>query len=176
MFIPNNSIGYCLINHQRIGLLMSEELEKIRAIADFQFGPGAGKALFPEGTWIEYSKNTGRPRHIFHKGKMIANFRPNNAVFTITIAGAERLNSLQGFNDYVVVVDNVVEFIEKGKNLFAKHVLEAGVGIKPGNEVIIRDNSGKVLAVGKAILNTKEMKHFKKGVAVKVRRGRERHI
>jgi uncharacterized protein with predicted RNA binding PUA domain len=82
---------------------------------------------------------------------------------------------LQGFTGYVVVVDEVVEFIEKGKNLFAKHVLEAGPGIKPGDEVIVRDIRGKVVAVGKAVLTSEEMKRFKKGQAVKVRRGKERH-
>jgi predicted RNA-binding protein (TIGR00451 family) len=154
---------------------MSEDLERLKGIADFQFGYGVGDILFPEGTWIEYSKNTGRPRHIFHSNTMLANYRPNNALFTLTIAGAERLNTLQGFTGYVVVVDEVVEFIEKGKNLFAKHVQEAGPGIKPGDEVIVRDNRGKVVAVGKAVLTSEEMERFKKGLAVKVRRGRERH-
>jgi uncharacterized protein with predicted RNA binding PUA domain len=86
-----------------------------------------------------------------------------------------RLNELPGFTGYVVVVDDVLEFIEQGKNLFAKHVLEAGPGIRPDDEVIVRDTNGRVTAVGKAILTSEEMSSFKTGLAVNVRRGRERH-
>jgi predicted RNA-binding protein (TIGR00451 family) len=154
---------------------MSEDVQKLRSIADFQFGYGAGEILFPEGVRIEYSRNTNRPRHVFLGDVMLANFRPTDAMFTITIAGAERLNKLPGFNGYVVVLDDVLEFIEDGKNLFAKHVVDVGPGIRPDDEVIVRDSSGKVAAVGRAVLTSKEMTHFKNGQAVNVRRGRKRH-
>ena len=154
---------------------MNKDLERLRGIADYQFGYGAGLVLFPDNTRIEYSKNTSRPRHIYVDDVMVANYRPTDAVFTITIAGAERLNGLEGFTGYVVVVDEVLEFIEKGKNLFAKHVAEAGPGIRPDDEVIVRDSTGAVAAVGKAVLTSDEMFRFKTGQAVDVRRGRERH-
>lgn len=154
---------------------MSEDIQKLRSIADFQFGYGAGEILFPEGVRIEYSRNTNRPRHVFLGDVMLANFRPTDAMFTITIAGAERLNELPGFNGYVVVLDDVLEFIEDGKNLFAKHVVDVGPGIRPDDEVIVRDSSGKVAAVGKAVLTSEEMTRFKNGQAVNVRRGRKRH-
>ena len=117
MFKPHTLMGYRLINHQRIALLMNDDIEKLRSIADFQFGYGAGEALFPDSIRIEYSKNTNRPRHIFLDDVMLANYRPTDALFTITIAGAERLNNLPGFISYVVVLDDVLEFIEDGKNL-----------------------------------------------------------
>ncbi len=154
---------------------MNEDILKLRSIADFQFGYGAGEVLFPDDTRIEYSRNTNRPRHIFLDDVMLANYRPTDAMFTITIAGAERLNTLSGFDGYVVVLDDVLEFIEDGKNLFAKHVIEAGPGIRPDDEVIIRDSSGLVAAVGKAVLTSEEMMCFKNGQAVNVRRGRKRH-
>lgn len=154
---------------------MKEDLEKLRSVADYQFGHGAGGALFPEGSRIEYSKNTGRPRHIFLRDVLLANYRPNDGVFTLTIAGAERLNALPGLKGFVVVVDDVLEFIEQGKNLFAKHVKETGPDIRPDDEVIVRDTSGKVAAVGKAVLTSDEMMRFKNGQAVNIRRGRERH-
>jgi predicted RNA-binding protein (TIGR00451 family) len=175
MFKPHIKWGHRLINHKRIALLMSEDLEKLRAIADYQFGHGAGVILFPEDTRIEYSKNTGRPRHIFIDDLLIANYRPTDGVFTITIAGAERLNKLQGFTGFVIVIDEVLDFIKQGKNLFAKHVCEVGPEIRPGDEVIVRDNGGNVVAVGKAVLTSEEMLRFKKGLAVNVRRGKEKH-
>ena len=59
-------MGYRLINHQRIILQMKGDLDKLRAIADYQFGNGAGDLLFPKNVWIEYSKNTSRNKFIFH--------------------------------------------------------------------------------------------------------------
>lgn len=154
---------------------MNEDIQRLRAIADYQFGHGAGELLFPDGLRIEYSRNTSRPRHIFLDDVMLANYRPNDAMLTITIAGAERLNTLSGFTGWVVALGDVLEFILQGKNLFAKHVVEAGPGIRPDDEVIVRDTNGKVVAVGKAVLTSEEMMHFKNGQAVNVRRGRDRH-
>jgi len=155
---------------------MKRYLEKLRAIADYQFGYGSGAALFPDESKVEYSKNTGRPRHVFLGDTLLANYRPNDALFTITIAGAERIiEGVEDFDQHVVVVDDVIEFIEQGKNLFSRHVKEVGAGIKPGQEAIILDPEGKVTAVGKVILTRDEMLRFKTGVAIKTRRGRKRH-
>ena len=155
---------------------MNRDLEKLRAIADYQFGYGTGAALFPDESKVEYSKNTGRPRHVFHGDILLANYRPNDALFTITIAGAERIiEGVEDFDQHVVVVDDVIEFIEQVKNLFSRHVKEVGAGIKPGQEAIILDPEGKVAAVGKVILTKDEMLRFKTGLAIKTRRGRKRH-
>lgn len=155
---------------------MNRDLEKLRSIADYQFGFGAGSALFPDDINVVYSPKTKRPRHIWQKKTLLANYRPNDALFTITIAGAERIiDQKKDFDQYVVVIDDVLEFIEDGKNLFAKHVKEVGAGVKPGQEVIILDSERKVAAVGKTILSKNEMYAFKTGQAVKVRRGRNRH-
>ncbi|MBD3172543.1 hypothetical protein GF326_08730, partial [Candidatus Bathyarchaeota archaeon] len=104
MYKPHTSNRHRLINHQRIALLMNEDIERIRAIANYQFGKKAGKVLFPDYTRIEYSKNTNRPRHIYLGDIMIANFRATDALFTLTIAGAKRLNNLEGLTGYVVVI------------------------------------------------------------------------
>ncbi|MGW8181319.1 MAG: PUA domain-containing protein, partial [bacterium] len=136
---------------------------------------GAGLLLFLDGIRVEYSRNTNRPRHIYIDDTMVANFRPTDALLTLTIAGAERLNQLPGLTGYVVVIDDVLEFIEQGKNLFARHVVEAGPGIRPDDEVIVRNTKGDVVAVGRAVLTSDEMLRFKTGLAVNTRRGRERH-
>ncbi|MEM3703718.1 MAG: PUA domain-containing protein [Candidatus Bathyarchaeia archaeon] len=43
--------------------------------------------------------------------------------------------------------------------------------IRPKDEVIVVNEKGDFLAVGKAVLSGEEMTAFKSGVAVKVRRG-----
>jgi 7-cyano-7-deazaguanine tRNA-ribosyltransferase len=51
------------------------------------------------------------------------------------------------------------------------HVLKADGEIRPKDEVIVVNEGGEVLAVGRTILSGEEMTAFKTGVAVKVRRG-----
>ena len=106
---------------------------------------------------------------------MIANFRPRDGLLTLTIAGAERITDQIGdFGYTVVIVDDVAEVVAQGRNVMAKHVVEAGGRIRPGCEVIVVDGGKKVVAVGKATLTREEILAFKVGAAVKVRRGRDR--
>ncbi len=149
-------------------------MARLRAVADYQFGRGAGAALFPDDTRVEYSKNTGKPRHLYAGGELVANYRPNDALFTVTIAGARRLADLDGFKYTVRVLDDVVEYVEQGRNVFAKHVMDAGESIRPGDEVVVVDGSGEIVAVGKSKMNRDDMLSFKTGAAVRVRRGRKK--
>lgn len=155
---------------------MEGELRRIRGIADYQFGPGCGMALFPDDATITHSRNTGRIRHIHLDGALLATLRPMDGLFTLTIAGAKRLVSKvvdQGCT--VTVMGEVAEFVAEGRNVFAKHVIDAGEEVRPGDEVAVLDPTPSVLAVGRALLNREEMLAFDVGVAVRVRRGRSRH-
>ena len=153
---------------------MDNELRRIRAIAEYQFGPGSGMALFPDEVRMVYSRNTGRIRHIHLGDALIATFRPNDGVFTLTIAAAEHLLAkAPEFGYTVTVTEDAAQFVSQGKNVFAKHVLSAGEKIRPGDEVIIVAEKSGVVGVGKALLISDEMKAFKIGVAVKTRRGSE---
>jgi predicted RNA-binding protein (TIGR00451 family) len=154
--------------------VMDGDLKKIRAIAEYQFGGGTGVALFPDEVRIIHSRNTGRIRHIHLGDALQATFRPNDGVFTITIAAAKRLLSCVPNLAYIVEVnDEAAEFVSNGKNVFAKHVLLAGEKIRPGDEVIVVSKNRGVVGVGKALLTKDEMRFFKTGVAVKTRRGSE---
>ena len=155
---------------------MEGELRRIRGVVDYQFGPGCGMALFPDSVTITHSRNTGRIRHIHLDGALLATLRPTDGLFTLTMAGAERLVSKVVDLDYAVTLaDDVAEFVAEGRNVFAKHVVDAGDDVRPGDEVIVLDSKRSVLAVGRAMLNREEMLAFDVGVAVRVRRGRSRH-
>ncbi len=152
---------------------MDEDIRKIRAIAEYQYGHGAGAALFPDDVRIVHSRNTGRIRHIHLGDALQATFRPNDGVLTLTIGAARRLLARVPDLGYTVTVsDEAAEFVSQGKNVFAKHVTRAGEKIRPGDEVIIASEQG-VIGVGKALLLAEEMKAFKTGVAVRTRRGSE---
>jgi len=71
----------------------------------------------------------------------------------------------------VTVRGDVAKFIAEGGDVFAAHIVSADDEVRARDEVIVLDEEGKVLAVGRAVLSGEEMKAFKRGVAVKVRRG-----
>lgn len=147
-------------------------LLKIRSVADYQFGKGVGVSLFPDNVEIVCSKRTGRVRHVYLDGKLLATLRPSDGLFSLTIAGAKRMvKKVKPLRNWIVVSDEAAPFVSQGKNLFAKHVVDADEEIRPQEEVLVIDRKGNVCAVGKAVLTGREMKVFKHGIAVKVRKG-----
>jgi uncharacterized protein with predicted RNA binding PUA domain len=75
-------------------------------------------------------------------------------------------------------MQEAVPFVSEGRSLFCRHVEWCGSNIKVGSDVAIingnsnnGDNDTGVIAVGVAILPSKLMKQYHKGVAVKVRQG-----
>jgi len=154
---------------------MDQDLRRVRGVAEYQFGPGSGAALFPDGVSFEHSKRTGKVRFIRRGDVLIASLRPTDGLLTLTIAGAERLVSqVNPLGCTVTVQDEVGEFVSQGRNVFAKHVVDADDGVRPRDEVIVLDSKKRVLAVGRALLTREEMLAFGVGVAVKTRRGRDR--
>jgi len=151
---------------------LESPLRRVRSVADFQFGKGVGAKLFPRNVEIGYSKRTGRIRYVFLEGKRLATLRPTDGLFSLSIAGAKRIAEKPVFAKCFVTVKNAVsKFIAEGGDVFAAHVIDANEEIHPKDEVIVINEQGEVLAVGKAVLSSEEMKAFKCGVAVKVRRG-----
>jgi predicted RNA-binding protein (TIGR00451 family) len=149
-----------------------DALDKIRSVADYQFGRGIGKKLFPDEVNIVYSKNTGKIRHIHLKKELLATLRPTTGLFVLTLAGAKRLNrEVKPLRYWVKIMDEAELFVAKGRSAFAKHVIDADLEIRPNEEVVVINGKNEVLAVGRALLSGKEMKEFSRGVAVRVRRG-----
>jgi uncharacterized protein with predicted RNA binding PUA domain len=147
-------------------------LGKLRAIADYQFGKGVGVKLFPEDIEVQYSPRTGRIRFINLKGERLATLRPTDGLLSLSIKAARFMNENTPFAKcFVTIQDDVSKFIAKGGDVFAVHVVEVDAEIRAKEEVIVKDESGNVLAVGRAQLSSAEMAAFKTGVAVKVRHG-----
>ena len=131
-----------------------------------------GLVLFPENVEIRYSKATGRIRYVYLDGMRLATLRPTDSFFSLSIRGAKRLAESGGSAKcFVTIKNSVSKFIAEGGDAFAVHIVEADDEIRPRDEVIVLDQKGNVLAVGRAVLSGEEMKVFKVGVAVKVRRG-----
>ncbi len=151
---------------------MQDALQKIRSVADYQFGRGVGEKLFPESVLIVRSRRTGRIKQVYLGEKRLATLKPREGLFSLSITGAKRLwESAQPRRLWVKVLEVAEPFIAKGRNAFAKHVIDADEEIRPQEEVIVVNQRNEILAVGRAMLSGGEMKTFKIGVAVRVRRG-----
>lgn len=151
-----------------------EDLTRIRAVADHQFGKGCGAKAFPDSITVIRSRKTGKVKGIYHRGKLLATLRPADGYLALGPEGAIRLaRSLKPPKYRVVVIEDVAEQIRQGRNLFAKHVLSADPEIRAGEEVLVTDSADLVLATGRAVLTGREMRRFKIGLAVKVRKGTE---
>jgi uncharacterized protein with predicted RNA binding PUA domain len=147
-------------------------LSRIRSIADYQFGKGVGVRLFPENVNIVYSKTTGRIRYLNLNGKRLATLRPTDGLLSLSITAARLVAENRGFaRCFVTVQKDVSEFVADGGDVFAAHVVKADDAIRAKDEVIVVDEDNHVLAVGRGLLSSAEMKAFKTGVAVKVRHG-----
>ncbi|MCD6094960.1 MAG: pseudouridine synthase [Thermoprotei archaeon] len=149
------------------------EIYKIMILADFLFGRGAGSALlYGKDIYVERSKATGKIRHVYVNGKRVMSIRAHDGMISLSLEGARRLQKAFKFPKLrVVVKDDVAEFIKKGRDVFAKHVVQVDKNIRPGMEVIVVNQSDDLLAVGRAVLSGEEMILLNRGVAVRVRRG-----
>jgi predicted RNA-binding protein (TIGR00451 family) len=137
---------------------LDSALQRIRSIADYQFGKGVGVRLFPEDIDIAYSKTTGRIRYVSLNGERLATLRPTDGLLSLSVSAATYIAKNAGFaRCFVTVRKDVSEFADDA--------------VRAKDEVIVVDEDNRVLAVGRALLSSMEMKAFKTGVAVKVRHG-----
>lgn len=151
---------------------MENNLAKIRSIADYQFGKGVGTKLFPDNIEIQYSPRTGRIRYIDLDGVRLATLRPTDGLLSLSIKAAVFVakNTPQA-KCFVTVQNDVSKFIAAGGDVFAIHVVKVDEEVGAKDEAIVLDEDRQVIAVGRAVLSSGEMRAFKTGVAVKVRHG-----
>ena len=147
-------------------------LRIVRVMADYQFGKGAGGVLFPDSCRFIISPKTGKIRQVVDGDVRIATVKPDSGLLSISVEGARRLKNLFPYPKLRVVVDSrVSEFIAKGKNVFARHVVDVDSSVRANDEVIVVSEEDELLATGKAVLSAIEMLEFERGVAVSVRQG-----
>ncbi len=146
------------------------DLKKIQSIADFQFGQGAGDALFSDNIYVERSKGTNRIRFIYKNEERICSFRVRDGFLVPSLLGGEILHQ-NGFGLRVKVNQDTEPFVRDGKTVFAKHVLEADQRIAIKDEVIIINQNNEFLGIGTARISGKMIKEMNKGVAISTRKG-----
>ena len=153
---------------------MEDAKGRVRSVADYQFGKGVGSKLFPDNIEIQLSPRTGRIRYINLKGERLATLRPTDGLLSLSIKAAQFIaDHVPEAKCFVTVKNDVAQYIARGGDVFAVHVVKVDEEIRPKDEVIAIDEDSKVLAVGRTLLSSEEIKAFKTGVAIKVRHGSE---
>lgn len=150
-----------------------KHLAQVRTMADYQFGKSCGMALFPDDVTFQLSK-TKRVRQILHKDKRIATVRAKDGTLTLSLYGAELVkNCVPKGALEVVVCEDAVPFVSKGKTAFAKHVVDIDNNLRAGEEVLVVDESDELIATGQLLLSPYEISVLDKGGAVDIRRGKD---
>ena len=157
--------------HEPLKIMVSDD-QRIKMIADYQFGAGAGEGLFNEDVKIVKSRKTGKIRHVYDGEELIATLRASDGVFVLAREGARRLHSFIPYpRNRVVVNEDAEPFAREGKSIFAKFVINCDIDIHANEEVLIVNEEDQLLAFGKSVLNGKEIIDFNTGQAVKTRKG-----
>jgi len=148
------------------------EAPRLRTVADYQFGAGAGAALFPAGADRAVTRSSSDRVTQVHAadGRLVT--RGTDGRFTLGLAGGDRLaDALAPPRGRVVVGDESEPFVRDGRNAFAKFVRSVDPDVRPADEVLVVHEAGRLLAVGRAELPARGMLDFDDGMAVKVREG-----
>ncbi len=139
----------------------TEVVDTLRAVADFQFGPPAGDVLVPDGCRL-----TGRLDRMVvvrtDRGQLCAFVAPQGHL-SLTLAGGEQLATLDRY--WVAFEGHEI----RGGSLFAVGVTGADAAVRPGDEVVVRSDDGRVVAVGRSKMSGPEMCALESGVAVDIR-------
>jgi conserved protein with predicted RNA binding PUA domain len=123
---------------------------------------------------VQYSKNTGKVKHLLYDKQTIASYRPQTGTFTLSIETIKKiLPTIPPPQFRVKVLSEVNTFIAQGKSVFCKHVVSVDPNLRPGDEVFVVDEQDQFLAIGKLQLPPNQVAQFQNGVAVKVRHSRD---
>ncbi len=135
------------------------EHNTIRAIADYQFGEGAGDEFFSEfQTEAHYPKLRVRDTD----GEQLAMMVPLYGVLSLTLEGARRWVE----SDVPVRRVEIDDFVPHG-SVLAPGVVAASEEIRPGDEVVIE--GPQAFGVGRAEMSGPEMVESTRGIASEVR-------
>jgi uncharacterized protein with predicted RNA binding PUA domain len=148
-------------------------MASLRTVADYQFGAGAGAALFPSDEDVRVRRtSSGRPQQVYDAADdRLVSFGTDGR-FTLGIAGGRRLAAtLDPPACRVTVGDESEPYVRDGSNAFAKFVTDADPEIRGGDEVLVVGEDGDILGVGRAELDAAAMLDFDSGMAVKIRDG-----
>ena len=150
-----------------------DRLSQALIVCEYQFGRKNAEALLSGDVQCTHSRNTGKLRSVLRDGRQILFFRTEDGLFSVKFHGGELLHGVLAKGTMSVECsDDAIPFVSAGRSLFSRFVTDADEALRPGDECLVVDRTGNLLAVGRTMLRKEEMLSFRKGVAVDVREGR----
>ncbi len=142
-------------------------LRQVTGLLAWEYGPLVAGLLVGE-LRAERSRSSGRLRRLMHDAAAWFHVG-TDGLARPTFRGASELRPLltEG-RGRVVVADDAREFVAAGRSLFARFVVAADAGLRPGSSALLVDRSDELLAVGRLLLAPSEMARMQRGVAVRV--------
>lgn len=143
---------------------LSHYARRFQAIADYQYGPGTGKILFPSS--IKVKGKYPRNLNIFYDKKQLATFRT-----------AEGLLSISPEHAQLIVKQSLVKLefgAEKivGSSIFAPGVIKADNAILPKDEILII-HADEVIGTATSLVSGVDINKMSSGSVAKVKKKRK---
>ena len=161
-------------------------MDKLCVLYNIQYEQA--KALCENSSFV--MSRTGRIRNVFDSsGTHLFSPRLGEGGLSLTVDGARKLHALRttgiprGFNSgttlsnvgkglaWIVIDDDAEPFVRDGRNVMHGFVIACDEWTRPGETVLIVNQSGDLLAIGRSQSTPEEFATFRKGIAVKVREG-----
>jgi 7-cyano-7-deazaguanine tRNA-ribosyltransferase len=157
-----------------------------KVLYELNFNRIQAKELLEDCSFI--CNRQGRMKNVINQhGKHILSTRLQDGGLSLTDDGALAIDELKqnplpvGFSlaepftgiemglPKVVIVDDALPFVEKGRNVFHGFVVSADPWITPGDKVLVTSTEGRLVGHGLSQCSSEEFGMFTKGVAVRIR-------
>ncbi|MBN1539080.1 MAG: phosphoadenosine phosphosulfate reductase family protein [Candidatus Thermoplasmatota archaeon] len=152
------------------------DLNEIISLADAQWGQGAGASLIDPGEPVLLNPCPAPDRldEVIAGGQVIGSIcfslqRMRSSLILREAGGS--IMARRGFGPargYVIIDDSVPPFLLDGKNLLCPGIVDADCGIEEGDEVLVLEGSGRIIAAGSARKAGRDMVGTR-GMGVKIR-------
>ncbi len=132
-----------------------DPVEWIRALLKYQFG------LELRGEVEVDVAKTGMIRSVRLDGEVIGTVRRRDGLFVPNIRGGEAIvKGTEHPRNRIVVKEEAVPFVSKGRTLFTKFAEEWDPDLRAKQEVVLVDPDGNVIATGTSLLSAREIPEF----------------
>ena len=131
-----------------------EEIDRLKGIADYQFGYPAGDLLIPEDVVVGISPATRRIREVYGKEGLLAVIRAHDYLFSLSVSGALRLLKLPEPRLRAWIATGAGEL---RKSIPCWIVKRLDPELLAGDEVIVLNENGLLIGVGRLRLAPEEI-------------------
>ncbi len=138
---------------------------RVWGVLAYQFTPRIADALL-DGS-ITFRLARGDVREVYRGGSLLLVRRPNDGLFSITLAAGEIIRRTVGPPRFRVVVRGDREV--KG-SILVRDVVDLDQGLRPGDEVIIVDQADNLIGVGRLRVPPIMLNGLDRGEVARVRR------